>query len=415
MRVAVLNQCEYPQRWEVLTERVRATLTAAGHEVYMLCPQLGAIPSGAADTHRIVPMLTPGRRVGLVSRIRSAPLPINPFWVLWLRRALRDHRIDVLIVRDLRLSLPGLLAGQQVGVPVILYLVENYAGMVRAYGRQRASHWILRQPAIVEALEFACARRADRVWVVAEENARRLAGGGVSPDRIRVIHNVPDANVPLPRITLGQPTPSAPLLLFFVGQVSRMRCLDRVLEGLTHLDDATRARVKLVVAGDGEELPHLRRLAATLHLTEQVEFLGWRPLSEVAHTLVGQRCIGLVPHHVNELTDMTVPNKLFDYMAMGLPVLVTSARPLRRIVEAERCGWAVPDTAAEIAQGVRAAVETPLGELREMGQRGFDAVVSRYSWASYERLICHDVAQLGGRKRGTPAGSPGPQVEEVRG
>jgi glycosyltransferase involved in cell wall biosynthesis len=398
MRVAVLNQCEYPQRWEVLTERVRAALTAAGHEVYVFCPRLGSSPDRGA-TDWIVPMLPPGRHAGVFSRIRSAALPFNPFWVFWLRRQLRAYRVDVLIVRDLRLSLPGLLAGQRLGIPVILYLVENYAGMVRAYGKQRIGHWVLRQPDVVQALEFRCARRADRVWVVAEENAARLAQAGVSPERIRVIHNVPDGTVPLPCVTLGQPTPSAPLLLVFVGQVSRMRCLDRVLEGMARLEDGKRALVKLLVVGDGEELPHLRRLASTLGLTHQVEFLGWQPVTEIAKTLVGQRCIGIVPHHVNELTDATVPNKLFDYMAMGLPVLVTSARPLRRIVAAERCGWAVLDTPADIERGLRVVLETPLEELREMGRRGLEAVTGRYNWASYERLMCADVAQLGSRQR----------------
>ena len=157
MRVAVLNQCEYPQRWEVLTERVRSTLMAVGHEVFVFCPRLGA-SAGRDAADWIVPMLRPGRHVGVLSRVRSAALPFNPFWVLWLRQQLRAYRIDVLIVRDLRLSLPGLLAGRHLGIPVILYLVENYAGMVRAYGKQRMVHWILRQPEVVQALEFRCAR-----------------------------------------------------------------------------------------------------------------------------------------------------------------------------------------------------------------------------------------------------------------
>jgi glycosyltransferase involved in cell wall biosynthesis len=179
-----------------------------------------------------------------------------------------------------------------------------------------------------------------------------------------------------------------------------MRCLDRVLEGMARLDGGMRATVKLLVVGDGDELPRLRHLAATLGLTNQVEFCGWQPVSEIAKALVGHRCVGVVPHHINELTDMTVPNKLFDYMAMGLPVLVTSARPLRRIVEAERCGWAVLDTAADIERGLRVVLGTPLAQLREMGMRGLTAVTDRYSWASYEKLICADVAQLASRKRG---------------
>jgi hypothetical protein len=106
MRVAVLNQCEYPQRWEVLRERIRSALTAAGHEVYVFCPRLGS-SAGRDATDWIVPMLRPGRRAGVLWKIRSAPLPFNPFWVLWLTQQLRAYRVDVLIGGECRPSGSG--------------------------------------------------------------------------------------------------------------------------------------------------------------------------------------------------------------------------------------------------------------------------------------------------------------------
>jgi len=320
---------------------------------------------------------------------------VNPWWVLWLRHQLRAFHIDVLIVRDLRLALPALLAARWVGIPVVLYFAENYAGMVRSYGKQRAAHWLLRQPWAVAALEFWCARRADRVWVVAEENGERLRHAGVRPERISVIHNVPaDNGKALPRIPMPDPAGATPLFVLFIGQVSEMRCLDRVIEGLAQLDPVERARVKLFIFGDGDELPVLRRLALTLGLQNDVEFAGWQSLPDIARRVAGHACVGIVPHHVNELTDTTVPNKLFDYMAMGLPVLVTNARPLRRIVESERCGWATADTAADIARGLRELTRTPPEELRQMGRRGLDAVRGRYSWPRYEKLMLRDVTEL---------------------
>jgi glycosyltransferase involved in cell wall biosynthesis len=44
-------------------------------------------------------------------------------------------------------------------------------------------------------------------------------------------------------------------------------------------------------------------------------------------------CVGLVPHRSNEHTENTVPHKLFQYMMVGLPVLVSSCRPLARYVD----------------------------------------------------------------------------------
>jgi len=392
MRVAILNQREYPQLWEVLTERVRATLAAAGHHAFVLCREPGPSPNGGADPAEIVPMIP--ATAGFWSRLAATAFPLNPWWVVWLRRQIRAQRIDVLIVRDLRLALPAVLAARGAGIPVILYYAENYAGMVRAYGKQRLAHWLIRQPRLVAALEFWCARRADRVWVVAEENAERLRRAGVRPEGISVIHNVPATNgAALPRFRQPDAV-STPLHVLFIGQVNEMRCLDRVLEGLAQLDPAERSQLKLVIFGEGDELPKLRQLADTLGVQRAVEFAGWRTLPEIARRVQGHPCVGIVPAHVNELTHTTLPNKLFDYMAMELPVLVTNARPLQRIVEAERCGWATADTASDIARGLRELTRTSLDELRAMASRGYQASQHRYNWPRYQDLMRRDLVTL---------------------
>ena len=393
MKVAILNQTEYPQRWEVLTERVRATLAAAGHEALVLCREPGPGASETSGTTEIVPMIPAG--AGWWSRLSSMALPLNPRWVLWLRRQIRARGIDVLIVRDLRLAPAAVLAGRWTGIPVVLYYAENYAGMVRSYGKQRAAHWLIRQPKLVAALEFWCARRAARIWVVAEENGERLQRAGVRPERISVIHNVPLSNgKALPRIPLPAGEPKLPLHVLFIGQVTVMRCLDRVLEGFALLDPAERSRVKLAVFGEGPELPTLRRLAHAVGLEHEVEFGGWQSLADIAQRVAGHACVGIVPHHVNELTDTTVPNKLFDYMAMEMPVFVTNARPLQRIVTEERCGWVTADTAADIARGLRDLLRTPAAELRGMASRGYEAIQQRYQWSRYQQVMLQDLTEL---------------------
>ena len=48
--------------------------------------------------------------------------------------------------------------------------------------------------------------------------------------------------------------------------------------------------------------------------------------------------VGLVPHHADEAWNTTIPNKLFDYMAAGLPVISSDARPCARILRSTGAG-----------------------------------------------------------------------------
>lgn len=67
-------------------------------------------------------------------------------------------------------------------------------------------------------------------------------------------------------------------------------------------------------------------------LEDRVEILGHQPFSKVISYINASK-ICLVPHHSNPHTDNTVPHKLFQYMVIGRPLLVSSSPPLKRIVE----------------------------------------------------------------------------------
>src|SRR5437763_13990156 len=74
-----------------------------------------------------------------------------------------------------------------------------------------------------------------------------------------------------------------------------------------------------------------------MNLSSHIRFLGSidydKAMSYIAHS-----DIGLIPHHVTESWNTTLPNKLFDYMSMGKAVIVSNAAPAERIVKEEKCG-----------------------------------------------------------------------------
>src|SRR6267142_2015112 len=86
------------------------------------------------------------------------------------------------------------------------------------------------------------------------------------------------------------------------------------------------------------------------------------------------RCdVGLVPHHATESWQTTIPNKLFDYMSLGKPVIVSNARPTARIVTEERCGIVFKDRDANaLAEAIVALGDPSVRE--KCASRGREAV-----------------------------------------
>jgi glycosyltransferase involved in cell wall biosynthesis len=94
------------------------------------------------------------------------------------------------------------------------------------------------------------------------------------------------------------------------------------------------------------------------------------------------------------------PNKLFNYMNAGLPVLSVGFSEMRRILREERCGVVVADQSVEaIVRGIEELLASPdaLAAMAEAGQR---AIRERYSWECVEPVLLAAYDDLGRRLGG---------------
>lgn len=81
------------------------------------------------------------------------------------------------------------------------------------------------------------------------------------------------------------------------------------------------------------------------------------------------------PNHVD-----SQPNKMFEYMSAGIPVIGSHFPLWREIIEGNDCGICVdPANPAEIARAIDHLYKDQVAA-RAMGRRGRDAVLSRYNW-----------------------------------
>ncbi len=170
-------------------------------------------------------------------------------------------------------------------------------------------------------------------------------------------------------------------LVAYIGGISRVRGVIEMIEAIGHLEDA---RLALGGEFDTEQLSlEVRKL----HGWHAVDELGWLSRNEVIEVLGISRA-GLLTLHPEPNYLDSYPVKLFEYMLAGIPVIASNFPFWKQFVSDIGSGLMVdPLNPQEIADAIDWLLEHP-NEAEEMGRRGREAVLDRYTWESQgERLI----------------------------
>lgn len=383
MPAAVLYVWDADYPWDVRTEKICRALTARGHDVHIAArntrrrPEREVLPEGTV--HRLAPFEALPASVAAVT---GFPAFFNPRWRRLIRSAIRQSKARVVIVRDLPLCPAAISEARRAGIPVVLDMAENYPAMIRAIwdsGTHRAWDVLIRNPRLVELVERWCLPRVDRILAVVEESAARLVQLGVAPNRIALVSNTPSrSRAEGSERTYRSLGPADALEVVYLGLMELARGVGELLEAVALLvEKGTRVRVTLI--GDGRDRARFEQQAHTLGLHGvHARFLGMVPNAE-ALVMVAEADVGVVPHRADEAWNTTIPNKLFDYMAAGLPVVSSDAVPCRRIVETTGAGIVYPSgNAAALARALEALKDPD--QRRRCGSAGREAIRRTLHW-----------------------------------
>jgi glycosyltransferase involved in cell wall biosynthesis len=118
--------------------------------------------------------------------------------------------------------------------------------------------------------------------------------------------------------------------------------------------------VHLLIVGSGRDMPLIDALIAELNLGDRITRLPRLPYEELRH-YTANADIGLSldkPVHLNYT--YSLPNKLFDYLHAGVPVIASDLPEIRRIVEGYQVGMLLRDiTPHGIAAAITSALASP--------------------------------------------------------
>ncbi|MFA6128495.1 MAG: glycosyltransferase [Bacteroidales bacterium] len=200
---------------------------------------------------------------------------------------------------------------------------------------------------------------------------------------VGVVRNVPVANSRefIPG-TLPEGFTDRPVIIY-QGAVNVGRGLEEMITALTLMPD-----FHLLIVGDGDILNALEVKVANLNLGSRVHFTGKVPFGQLAW-YTQQAALGMsLEQDIGLNYHFALPNKLFDYMHAGIPVIASNLPEIRKVVEEAGFGIIIDQFDPEyLSQTVKSMLYNP--ELLMMWRERALAAAPDYTWESEEKELQH--------------------------
>jgi glycosyltransferase involved in cell wall biosynthesis len=410
---SLINVLATPAYWRVLAPRPAGRGPTSGEVVMLVVSEVRRDPRVEREARALADA---GFRVKVIypdaysPRFDEAPIDWGPgisfrpapagagafvavFPWLWggpLHRMALQERPFAFHAHDLSTALASLSAARKTGARCVVDFHEWFSENVYwspLRGRWRPHPWWRR--IVFRSIERLVMRRADRIVTVCDEIARQLSEVVCRPRHpVAVVRNVPrfDARptreYPSLKEALGIPTER--FVLLYQGGVGPTRFLEPVIEALRYAPG-----VIFVVRGPGTERagPEYRRLAKAAGVEDRLVVLPAVPSSDVVAAAKGADAgVWTLPNWCKNFY-YALPNKIFEYLAAGVPVVAARFPEAQRLVEGHEVGVCFdPYSPPSIGAALQSLVEDA-GRLERCRENIPGALAALQADREWERLV----------------------------
>ena len=363
-----------------------------GHAVTMVCGSYGGGETGLTGP------LSRGMRRGIVDGIdvvefdlaysNSASFLTRS--LIFLRFMLRsiwlvlteEYDVAFATTTPLTVGLPGIVARWIRRKPFVFEVRDLWPELPKAMG-------VIRNPIVLLALsmlEWASYKSATRLIGLSPGIVEGITKRGIPAGRVKLVPNGCDLDIfaskALPWRPKGVETDD--LLAVFTGTHGIANGLDSVLDAAAVLKDRGRTDIKILLVGQGRNKPMLQQRASTDEL-QNVLFHDPVDKKRLSGLMAGADLGLQLLANVPAFYYGTSPNKFFDYIAAGLPVLTNYPGWVADMININQCGYAIPPMDPKAFADALEAASASRDALKAMGQNG-----QRLAMREFDRDVLAD-------------------------
>jgi glycosyltransferase involved in cell wall biosynthesis len=368
-RAAVLLFSYYPADPRPL--RAAEALAAEGIAVDLFCLQQSSADAKQEKINGVNVFRVPisRQRGGKARYIRQYTAFIASAFITLARRSLRQ-RYDLIHVHNMPDVLVfSALVPKLLGAKVILDLHDPMPELMQSIYRIPEDSVSVR---FLKNLEKWSISFADAVLTVNLACKKIYSGRSCPPEKITVVMNTPDEGVfpavPPPANLHRNGNPARPFTILYHGSLVPRNGFDLAVDAV----DRVRTRIpeiQLLVCGERTAFfDAIMDSVRKRDIEPFVHHLGMKNRREIVE-IIGECDLGIIPNHRNLFTEINTPTRIFEYLAIGKPVIAPKARGVLDYFERDDLVFFELGDAADLARQIEYVYFHP-GEVQETVRRG---------------------------------------------
>ena len=372
-------------------ENEAISLIEAGHVVFLFC-----LHYGNQKQCEIINGIHVKRYVSNKIEYKLSALAYTiPLYTVFMKRKIinfiKINTIEALHIHDIRIAQAVFNANKKYNLPIVLDLHDNTPEVMKLYPHlQKFPGKYLISPKVWKTKEEEFIHKSDKVITVSPEFIdsleRRIPS---SKNKLVLVPNTIResfyTNYKIDKSIINRYKNK--FVILYLGDTHLRRGLITAILSVEKLKDII-PHLKLVIVGKNSTDPILKKEVEVLKLNNYVDFEGWQNINLFqTYILASQICIS--PLHRNLQHDVAYANKIFQYMSLGKPLLVSDANAQRRLVEKNNTGLVHKEKdAQDFSEKVLTLYNNE--ELRnELGRNGKEFIENTFSWEQTSKKLVH--------------------------
>jgi glycosyltransferase involved in cell wall biosynthesis len=298
-----------------------------------------------------------------------------------LRFAVRSlgRRYDLVYVHNMPdILVASALIPKMLGSKVVLDLHDPMPELMMTIFRTKENNRSVR---LMKSLEKWSIARADLAVTVNVACKRIFSSRSCPAEKIAVVMNAPDGQIfPCrePKLrSLSTQDGDRRFVIMYHGSIVERNGLDVALDALARVRKAIPGAELRIFGSQTAFLDHVMEKARSMGLQDAVQYMGPRRLEDLV-TEIDNCDLGIIPNHRNAFTDINTPTRVFEYLAMGKPVIAPSTQGILDYFNKDSLVFFEPGNAVELAQQIEYAFFHPR-EVLEIVRRGQEVFVE-HTW-----------------------------------